>query len=574
MRADAAPSTQALRGWQRRALVKYLAAKPRDFLAVATPGSGKTTFALRIAAELLAENAVEQVTVVVPTEHLKVQWAQAAARAGIALDPKFSNSNAQTSSEYHGVVVTYAQVASHPTRHRVRTENRRTLVIFDEIHHGGDAKSWGDAIREAFEPATRRLSLTGTPFRSDTSPIPFVRYEMDEQGILRSAADHSYGYAEALRDGVVRPVLFLAYGGAMRWRTKAGDEVAARLGEPMTKDAAAQAWRTALDPKGEWIPSVLRAADKRLTEVRRHVPDAGAMVIASNQTAARAYARHLETITGEKPTVVLSDDSGASTRIEEYAAGTSRWLVAVRMVSEGVDVPRLCVGVYATSTSTPLFFAQAVGRFVRARKRGETASVFLPSVPIILELAATMEAQRDHALDRPSSDESEASLWAEEEGLIAAANRTERTLGIDEPSFEALESEAHFDHVLFDKQQFGLHAAVGSQEEQDYLGLPGLLEPDQVATLLNERQAKQSRQTKGSTRPTNPAPVSAHRALAAQRKELNSLVAAYAKKTGAPHANVHMELRRACGGPELAQASSEQVTERIDRIRRWFVGRR
>jgi superfamily II DNA or RNA helicase len=566
-----------LRAWQEGALAAYLersAAGEKDFLTVATPGAGKTTYALQVATELLDRGLIREVTVVAPTEHLKHQWADAAARVGIHLNPAFANSVAVQSHEYGGVALTYAQVASRPDLHRQRTLARPTLVILDEIHHGGDAKSWGDAIREAFEPATRRLSLTGTPFRSDTSPIPFVRYEMDEQGILRSAADHSYGYAEAMRDGVVRPVLFLAYGGAMRWRTKAGDEVAARLGEPMTKDAAAQAWRTALDPKGEWIPSVLRAADKRLTEVRRHVPDAGAMVIASNQTAARAYARHLETITGEKPTVVLSDDSGASTRIEEYAAGTSRWLVAVRMVSEGVDVPRLCVGVYATSTSTPLFFAQAVGRFVRARKRGETASVFLPSVPIILELAATMEAQRDHALDRPSSDESEASLWAEEEGLIAAANRTERTLGIDEPSFEALESEAHFDHVLFDKQQFGLHAAVGSQEEQDYLGLPGLLEPDQVATLLNERQAKQSRQTKGSTRPTNPAPVSAHRALAAQRKELNSLVAAYAKKTGAPHANVHMELRRACGGPELAQASSEQVTERIDRIRRWFVGRR
>ena len=172
MRADAAPSTQALRGWQRRALVQYLAAKPRDFLAVATPGSGKTTFALRIAAELLAERTVDQITVVVPTEHLKMQWALAAARVGIALDPKFSNSNAQTSSEYHGVVVTYAQVASHPTRHRVRTENRRTLVVFDEIHHGGDAKSWGEAIREAFDDATRRLALTGTPFRSDDSADP------------------------------------------------------------------------------------------------------------------------------------------------------------------------------------------------------------------------------------------------------------------------------------------------------------------------------------------------------------------------------------------------------------------
>ena len=316
---------------------------------------------------------------------------------------------------------------------------------------------------------------------------------MGEDGILRSASDYGYGYAAALRDGVVRPVLFLAYGGAMRWRTKAGDEVAARLGEPLTKDQTAQAWRTALDPKGEWVPSVLAAADKRLSEVRRHVPDAGGLVIASNQTSARAYARLLRTITGQEPTVVLSDDAGASARIEAFAADTSRWMVAVRMVSEGVDVPRLCVGVYATSTSTPLFFAQAVGRFVRARRRGETASVFLPSVPVILSHAATMEEERDHALNRPSTDEAEASLWAEEEGLLAAANRTEKTVGLEETSFEALESDAHFDHVLFDAKQFGLHAAVGSEEEQDYLGLPGLLEPEQVTTLLNERQAKQTR---------------------------------------------------------------------------------
>ncbi|WP_162563413.1 DEAD/DEAH box helicase, partial [Mycolicibacterium mucogenicum] len=171
MRAYAAPSTQALRGWQRRALVRYLTAKPRDFLAVATPGAGKTTFALRIAGELLTERTVDQVVVVVPTEHLKTQWAEAAARVGMALDPKFSNSTGQTSSDYHGIVVTYAP------RHRVRTENHKTLVIFDEVHHGGDAKSWGEAIREAYDDATRRLCLTGTPFRSDDSPIPFVQYE-------------------------------------------------------------------------------------------------------------------------------------------------------------------------------------------------------------------------------------------------------------------------------------------------------------------------------------------------------------------------------------------------------------
>ena len=561
-----------LRAWQQAALTAYLRATPRDFLAVATPGAGKTTYALRLATELLGRGTVSAVTIVAPTEHLKVQWAEAAALVGIHIDPRFSNSSARHSSEYDGVALTYAQVASRPALHRTRTEAAPTLVILDEVHHGGDNLSWGDAIREAFEPAARRLALTGTPFRSDTSPIPFVTYAEDADGIRRSAADYTYGYAEALRDGVVRPVLFLAYGGAMRWRTRAGDEVAARLGEPLTKDATAHAWRTALDPKGEWVPSVLAAADKRLTEVRRGVPDAGGLVIASNQASARAYARILESLTGDKPTVVLSDDAGASARIEEFSSGSARWMVAVRMVSEGVDVPRLCVGVYATSTSTPLFFAQAVGRFVRARRRGETASVFLPSVPVILEHAARLEEERDHALDRVTRADDAASMWAEEEALVSAANRTVRTPDLDQQAFEALESDAEFDHVLFDARQFGLNAKVGSEDEQEYLGLPGLLEPDQVALLLHERQnAQHTRRPRPSS---GEEPVSAHRALAAQRKELNKLVSAYARKTGATHGVVHTDLRRACGGPALDEATSEQVAARIERIRAWFVGRR
>ena len=559
-----------LRAWQQAALDQYLAEQPRDFLAVATPGAGKTTFALKIATELLDAGVVERVTVVAPTEHLKTQWAEAAARVGINIDPRFANAQGRHGGDFRGVVVTYAGVASKPLLHRARTEAARTLVILDEIHHGGDALSWGEGIRDAFEPATRRLSLTGTPFRSDTAAIPFVRYGMDHEGVLRSESDYAYGYAEALRDGVVRPVLFLAYGGSMRWRTRAGDEISARLGEPLTKDVSKQAWRTALDPAGEWIPTVLAAADKRLTEVRRGVPDAGGLVIASDQRSARAYAKQLTALTGEKPTVVLSDDPGSSGRIEEFAEGDSRWMVAVRMVSEGVDVPRLCVGVYATSTSTPLYFAQAIGRFVRARRRGETASVFLPSVPLILEHAGSMELQRDHALNKKRTDGDEVD-WSPEEDLLAHANAEEGAPDSDEGSFEALESDALFDHVLFDSEQFGLGAVPGSQEEEDYLGLPGLLEPDQVAHVLRDRQSKQVRNGGGKAAAQQ---VSAHRALAEQRKELNKLVSAYASKSGQPHAIIHADLRRRCGGPELATASSDQVTERIATIRKWFVGRR
>ena len=554
-----------LRAWQVAALQRYLDAAPTDFLAVATPGAGKTTFALRVAAELLHARTVKKLIVVAPTEHLKVQWADAAAKAGIQLDPGLGARKGR-SRQYDGVAVTYAGVAAAMFSYEAMVAREPTLVILDEVHHAGDALSWGEAVREAFRLATRRLALTGTPFRSDANPIPFVTYDELPGGDRVSRADYTYGYAEALRDHVVRPVVFMNYGGPMRWRTKSGETIGANLGEALTRDVTAHAWRTALDPKGEWVSAVLTAADRRLTEVRRHLPDAGAMVIASNQIHARAYACVLASITGQKPTVVLSDDPGSSKRIEAFAEGDGRWMVAVRMVSEGVDVPRLAVGVYATATSTPLFFAQAVGRFVRARRRGELATVFLPTVPIVLAHASALERQRDHVLGRPAEQE----LWEETDELLAAANRTENAADELEGTFEALTSEATFDHVLFESQQFGMHALPTSADEADYLGLPGLLETDQIAQLLRERQRRQaSRHDRTERRDKVPPEVSLHRALATRRKELNSLVAQYARVHGVPHSHVHAELRRECGGPPLGQATTEQVDQRIAKLRTW-----
>ncbi|MEU1384870.1 MULTISPECIES: DEAD/DEAH box helicase [unclassified Nonomuraea] len=560
-----------LRAWQQQAFDLYFRREPRDFLTVATPGAGKTTYALRIASELLANGVIRAVTIVTPTEHLKRQWADAAARVGIGIDPEFKNSQGTTSRDYTGVAVTYAQVAMHPALHRARTEARKTLVIFDEIHHAGDAKSWGDGVREAFEPATRRLQLTGTPFRSDDNPIPFVGYEEDAEGAKRSVSDFSYGYGPALDDGVVRPVIFLAYSGEMKWRTRAGDEIAATLGTPLTKDQLSQAWRAALDPKGDWIRQVMQAADRRLTEIRRGVPDAGGLVIATDHETARAYARHLRNITGEGATVVLSDDPGASKKIKQFAASHDRWLVAVRMVSEGVDIPRLCVGVYATSTSTPLFFAQAVGRFVRARKRGETASVFLPSVPTLMGLANEMEVERDHVLNRKPPED------GLDDSLLEQANRQKDNPDVlgDELPFETMETSATFDRVLFDGGEFGTGAEIGSAEEEDFLGLPGLLEPDQVATLLRKRQSDQQAAKRKQGPAEQPKETLApHEQIAELRRELNGLVGAWNHRTGQPHGVIHAELRRTCGGPPIAQATAEQIQERIDAIRRWATQRR
>jgi superfamily II DNA/RNA helicase len=300
---------------------------------------------------------------------------------------------------------------------------------------------------------------------------------------------------------------------------------------------------------------VLSAANSRLQEVRRGVPDAGGLVIAGNQELARQYAALLASVTGQEPTLVLSDDAGSSARIAEFAAGTSPWMVAVRMVSEGVDVPRLSVGVYATTAATPLYFAQAVGRFVRARRKGETASIFVPSVPAVLALAGDLEAERDHVIGMPVQDEAD---------LLARAERTESTPDALE-EYRALGSEASFDRVVYEGGEYGGYAGV-DDDELDFLGIPGLLEPDQVADLLRASRTKRPRAKDQAA--TTDALFEKRSEL---RRELHALVAAWHHRTGEPHGVTHHRLRRACGGPPAAQATSAQLTERIDLLRQWAL---
>ncbi len=292
-----------LRRWQRNALADYEAVNPRrDFLVTATPGSGKTTFALTLASRLLARRAIDRVVVVCPTDHLRSQWADAAELAGVALDAALSNAVGPVRAALRGYVTTYAQVATKPALHAARVTSKRTLVILDEVHHAGDGLSWGEAVATAFESAARRVCLTGTPFRTRADErIPFVRYREDGAGGYRSSADVTYGYREALRDEVVRPVVFAAYTGTSRWRNSAGEVIAASLSESSTKDVEATAWRTALNPRGRWVPHVIAAMDERISHLRHSgMPDAAGLVLASDQDHARAYAEIVEQVTGTR----------------------------------------------------------------------------------------------------------------------------------------------------------------------------------------------------------------------------------------------------------------------------------
>src|SRR4051794_10498249 len=569
-------SRRPLRAWQQAALAQYEEQSPKDFLVTATPGAGKTTFALTLASRLLSRREVARVVVVCPTDHLRLQWADAADAMGIVLDPGLTNAVGPVRAGTQGYVTTYAQVAGKPMLHAARATAVKTLVILDEVHHAGDGLSWGEAVEEAFGFTARRLCLTGTPFRTKPDErIPFVRYEEDsyEEGLV-SRADYTYGYKEALADGVVRPVVFAAYTGTSRWRNSAGEVVAASLSEAGTRSVEMAAWRTALDPKGQWVPHVIAAMDDRITHLRESgMPDAAGLILASDQDDAREYAKIARRVTGKTPELILSDDPKASKKIERFATGSARIAVCVRMISEGVDVPRAAVLAWMTSYRTPLFFAQAVGRVVRARGAHESATVFLPAVRPLLSLAASMEEQRNHVMPPPKTVE------GDELDLDPLPAPEKDPDGL--PQWEALEADARFAHVLHGGTAHtgeGLPAVQPGDEE--FLGIPGLLTPAQTAELL----AKRDEELRLRIATRNHAdeddglfPVEDHpdeddagrswRDAAELRREINRLVSRVAARTSQPHAVVHRQLRDHVPGPPSASASVDVLRARRERLR-------
>ena len=371
-----------LRKWQQMAFDKYQSRNQINFLVAATPGAGKTLFTARVAHLLLEAGEVSRLMIVCPTEHLKRQWANALHTVGINLQPDWDGFAIRAGMD--GICLTYGMALTQHPALRMLASRESTLVVLDEVHHCGEYRKWGEAIGHAFEPAHKRLLLSGTPFRQRGEPIPFVEYEdkQDELGRRKAKADYTYSYGQALLDGICRPVYFPAYEVDASFLSNTGDIVSARFADVLPENQISERMNTALDVNGEWLPRVLREADDKLRFLRREDTTAGGLVIAKDTFHADSIADLLARITGERPMLAHSDVDDPKSVIGAFSEGDQPWLVAVRMVSEGVDIPRLRVGVYATNYVAPLFFIQAVGRFVRMPRNAQTeqsAYLFVPS---------------------------------------------------------------------------------------------------------------------------------------------------------------------------------------------------
>lgn len=548
-----------LRPWQEEALAKFLN-NTSNFLAVATPGAGKTTFALAAAQALIDRGEISRIIVVVPTAHLRKQWAGAAARLGVQLDYEYANGIGSIAKDYDGTVVTYATVASQPLLWRRLATQLPTLVILDEVHHAGDAEhlSWGRSLPEAFDPAARRLLLSGTPFRSDRQRIPFVAYDGTE-----CAPSYNYDYGMALEDGtVVRPMSFPVLDGDMQWRA-ASVLSSARLSDATEEDRA-RALTAAYDSDGDWIASALRHADQDLTYARDDMPDAAGLVVASSQAHARKYAELLRQITGEPAVVAVSDDPEASKAIERFGNATSRWIVAVNMVAEGVDIPRLAVGVYASRYATEMFFRQVVGRFVRMRSDGDitTGRLFIPSLDNLVKYARDIERTVDKVI---MEEESKARRAVNDEDAdrppqsfvdVVPMGSSEATIAQTIFRSDALTAD-ELDRAKRYCEAAGIRS-MSVEEAARLLRFAGMQQPT--------REPEQPRQT------TQAAPaVTLTEQKNRLRRRIRDLVNHYARNAGIEHKMVHAKLNKLVQEKSINAATVQSLERRITILTGWIA---
>lgn len=525
-----------LRGWQSECLAHYKQQRGKpNFLIEACPGAGKTVTAIEIAKLKLALG--KKIIVVVPTTMLKTQWQEKFHENGIELDSNFDGQI--LADDYDGAAVTYAQVCH--SAEVFRMNNRYDVFpIFDEIHHCGENSSWGEALKFAFELADDRLSLSGTPFRSDGFPIPFVSY--DEVG--NSMPDFQYAYGDAVADKCCRRIFFKPQDGSAKWAAGVSEHI-----ENISVNNSAtnsRKLRTVLTT-GEWFEETFKLANEKLREEQKTYPNAAGLVLTIDIVEAKRRAAVIKQVTGVTPVIVCSEDADAADRIKDFKESTDDWIVSVKMVSEGVDIPRLSTGVFATNCTSTMFFRQVAGRFTRVTGDPDQGGyLYIPDTPALRSNALEIEEEVDNAL----GEEKE----SRESG--------ERDKDRSSPLFIPLGSKKTQESNI----AAGEVIPQWAMDEARRKPIRGYSTEAVALVIFKTKDAPSDIQAE--TKPARPT-LSLEEEKKKLRDEMVPLVNSIAKTTGLEHHEVQSRLNNSVGSYAIKNMSMEQLLRRKENAMEW-----
>jgi superfamily II DNA or RNA helicase len=373
------------------------------------PGSGKTYGGLYISSELKTRANRGPGTIVFSNnDAVKSQWIARAASVGLELREVKHVDRQLVHDELplmeYGLIMNYAQAIHCERSLKYFVDRHRPIVILDEVHHTAtprgdrDGNSWGTSVMISCANASFKLPMTGTPFRGDDNlPLAFVDYNAERKAVPLVR----YTYEQAIRDGVCRPIEFELFDGVIEWIER-GQVISAEFSDKLSKRLQAQRRRAAVSAEGEFPVRMLEAAHARLVELRKGSGvDAMAkgMVVAESINQADELAKALSRISGADTIIVHDKIDNSIDKIEKFKTSDDPWIIGIKMLSEGVDIPPLRVGVYATNIIAPLYFHQFCGRFSRVMEsRQERSWVFMPADPELEATAIEIEKEKYHAL--------------------------------------------------------------------------------------------------------------------------------------------------------------------------------
>lgn len=371
-----------------KAIERYKAGK-QTMAAYMSVASGKTRTGSIVAAWLISMGMIDRVIVVCPSESIATGWSEELSEQGLRVVLR-SDGNKDLDKDLadseHGYITSYQSVAMQPLMHRSKCMKRskygapcRTLVIFDELHHlgedplsGEDRTRWAERTIEAFGDATHILALTGTPDRSDKMALPFIKYIWDPENPNRRKADlhYTYSYGEAVNDGYVRRCTF-EY---VEAKGEVADEDGNILGKYATSEKKSSGRgaveRTSLNIKiaeavsGKAAEDILDLGIRQLKFIQKIHPRAAGLVVCAGIAHAQNILKMLHD-KGQTAVLVHSKMAFPNDVIKRFKQSSDDWIVAVGMVTEGVNIPRLQGCCYLTTITATLTLDQILGRGVR-----------------------------------------------------------------------------------------------------------------------------------------------------------------------------------------------------------------
>lgn len=373
-----------LRQWQSDCIalaLKQYQNHYNHFLALATPGAGKTLMASELADQLLKNNLVDLVICFSPSSIVAKDFSESL--------------HLRTQERFDGLIgakgrsLTYQNLQYLDTSFWHLFERYRVFVIFDEIHHCagsniGNANAWGEQIiLNIQDKAKFTLALTGTPWRSDAAPIVLSNYMHPSNKI---SCDYVYGLAEAIQDNVCRIPQIIAVDNN-NISVVDDDETKTFTSFKYLLSQSIIPYQEIIENE-KVIKYVIASAQKKLSTIRTNNFDAAGLIVASSVEHAKQISTLMKACFNEEAVVVTYRENDPTSIIQNFRHAKSKWIISVGMISEGTNIPRLQVCCHLTNIKTEMHFRQILGRILRMTgSRNQEAVMYMPAEPKLLEYA-------------------------------------------------------------------------------------------------------------------------------------------------------------------------------------------